>query len=356
MENKINIAELLKDCPCGMELDCTMYDDCTFEGIEDVGYIDILVKTPSGIIRLTKEGCYFRHDDYAKCVIFPKGKTTWEGFQRPFKDGDILSNGISIFIYNGNEGDKYYGCYVAVGHIDFPDYFIEQPQDNYSSKGNARLATEEEKQKLFDAIKANGYRWNAETKTLEKVSKFKKEEPMKTDVNDNKTLLNMSAIDYNNDLVGYEIPVGYEFDTVIDNKVVLKKSKPLFPKTYEECCKILGCKANHFFTDFSYNGLDIEISDYEDKIDDLLKNFRKLRYCRDAYWKIVGEQMGLGKSWEPDWSTVDDIKYVIEVYRNNVRKNSQGYSNTILAFPTSEMRDAFYENFKELIEQCKELL
>ena len=26
------------------------------------------------------------------------------------------------------------------------------------------------------------------------------------------------------------------------------------------------------------------------------------------------------------------------------------------AFPTEEMRDAFYENFKDLIEQCKELL
>ena len=27
-----------------------------------------------------------------------------------------------------------------------------------------------------------------------------------------------------------------------------------------------------------------------------------------------------------------------------------------LSFPTEEMRDAFYENFKDLIEQCKELL
>jgi hypothetical protein len=39
----------------------------------------------------------------------------------------------------------------------------------------ARLATEEEKQKLLDAIKENGYKWNAETKTLEElvVPKFK---------------------------------------------------------------------------------------------------------------------------------------------------------------------------------------
>ena len=39
----------------------------------------------------------------------------------------------------------------------------------------SRFATEEEKQKLFQAIKDNGYKWNAETKTLEKLvePKFK---------------------------------------------------------------------------------------------------------------------------------------------------------------------------------------
>lgn len=142
----------------------------------------------------------------------------------------------------------------------------------------------------------------------------------------------------------------------IDNKFYLVKKKPTYPKTYDECCKILGCKANHFYTDFSCDGLDVEISEYEDKVNDLLKIFRKLIYCRDAYWKIAGEQMGLDKSWEPDWSTEYEIKYVIEVYRNNVIKNTQCYSNTILAFPTEEMLDIFYENFKELIETCKQYL
>ena len=36
-----------------------------------------------------------------------------------------------------------------------------------------RFATEEEKQKLFKAIKDNGYEWNAETKTLKKLVKPK---------------------------------------------------------------------------------------------------------------------------------------------------------------------------------------
>ena len=33
MENKLNISELLKDCPKGMELDCTLFEGLEFDGI-----------------------------------------------------------------------------------------------------------------------------------------------------------------------------------------------------------------------------------------------------------------------------------------------------------------------------------
>ena len=162
---KINIAELLKDCPKGMELDCTMYDNCTYAGIEDVGYIDILINTPSGRIRLTKEGCYIRHDDNAKCVIFPKGKTTWEGFAPPcqFKDGDIVVTTLgNIAIIRKPIGEELFYIYgLMVGNGFYKDETVKVVVE--------RPATEEEKQKLFDAIKANGYKWNPETKTLEKL-------------------------------------------------------------------------------------------------------------------------------------------------------------------------------------------
>ena len=32
---KINIAELLRDCPTGMELDCTLFEGLEFDGIVD---------------------------------------------------------------------------------------------------------------------------------------------------------------------------------------------------------------------------------------------------------------------------------------------------------------------------------
>ena len=154
-----------------------------------------------------------------------------------------------------------------------------------------------------------------------------------------------------------ELQLGdYEIE-VRDGKTYAVKKKPVFPTSYDECCKILGCKSNHFFTDFSYNGLDIEISNYEDKIDELLQNFRKLRYCRDAYWKIAGEEMGLDKPWEPDWQKTEERKFCI--IRKNDNVITKWETKTIvkfLAFPTEEMRDALYENFKDLIEQCKELL
>ena len=76
----------------------------------------------------------------------------------------------------------------------------------------------------------------------------------------------------------------------------------------------------------------------------------------DAIGKAAGEEMGLGKPWEPDWNDGDRKKYCIFNDSGSIRKGIKYFANSILAFPTQEMQDAFYENFKELIELCKELL
>ena len=150
--------------------------------------------------------------------------------------------------------------------------------------------------------------------------------------------------DYSGRRFGYKIPKGYEFECVRNNEIILKPIKPQYPKTYEECCKVLCCKPIVGFA-----GLD-------DDEENLYGNFIALKRCRDAYWKIAGEQMGLGKPWKPDWEKADERKYCIVNTEGNVAKWVQKTTNKILAFPTEEMRDAFYENFKDLIEACKELL
>ena len=119
--------------------------------------------------------------------------------------------------------------------------------------------------------------------------------------------------------------------------------KPKYPTTYEECCKILNLTR-------AYQGT----SGYKSK---LFRDFQELVICRDAYWKIAGEEMGLGKRWEPNWNDFSKDTYpTITKCNNRILKSSIYTHDCILAFPTEEMRDAFYENFKELIESCKELL
>ena len=174
---KLNIAELLKNCPTGMELDCTIFDNVTFERVTHGGiwinYINN--RNYKYDVYLDNEGCLpvsSLNLKTTKCVIFPKGKTTWEGFQRPFKDGDIIYNkfiqAVAIFCKQTDEG--------TISHC-FLNRFKELKIKHYHSKflTDWKLATEEEKQKLFDAIEMNGYKWNAETKTLEKLiePKFK---------------------------------------------------------------------------------------------------------------------------------------------------------------------------------------
>ena len=176
MENEINIAELLRNCPSGMELDSPVWNNIVFEKI-DRGNIVILRKSTNSKVYLSQYGEVNSID--GKCIIFPKGKTTWEGFVPPcnFKDGDIISDGnyIAIFYKIGtpchciSPNIVYYHCYYSQKFCIFKnelDYGI-------GVSTAFKYATEEEKEKLFQAIRDNGYTWNSETKTLEKLIKPK---------------------------------------------------------------------------------------------------------------------------------------------------------------------------------------
>ena len=191
MENKINIAEILKDCPKGMELDCTAFlGSVTFDGLDKGNKYPIRIRVNKDMEYLD---CYGRViiSNSVKCVIFPKGKTTWEGFVPPcqLEDGKIVAtnNGLFIGIIKV-KNNRQVGAYCSIDYSeDFrinSDYWFD------------RMATEEEKQKLFNVIKDNGYEWNPETKTLEKLiePKFKVGDKIKKKNSDNVHILEITAI------------------------------------------------------------------------------------------------------------------------------------------------------------------
>ena len=147
---------------------------------------------------------------------------------------------------------------------------------------------------------------------------------------------------------GLPCPDGYEFrdengNVINATKIVLEKKKKEYPKTYEECCSVLGYSGN-------YNM--ILTTDVDNK---LFNALYKLKVCRDAYWKIAGEEMGLGKPWEPDY-TEKTIKYCLRTNYCRIVQTRTSHDNHPFSFPTEEMRDAFKENFDPDIEICKELL
>ena len=144
-------------------------------------------------------------------------------------------------------------------------------------------------------------------------------------------------------------------------KTYAVKKKKEYPKTYEECCYVLGFENTEMIFEDYYR--DIDPPEEQWKRLGLINRFNKLLIYRDAYWKIAGEEMGLGKPWKPDWENSEERRYSIVNIEGDINLPEKTLTkwilkvtNKILVFPTEEMRDAFYENFKELIESCKELL
>lgn len=135
-----------------------------------------------------------------------------------------------------------------------------------------------------------------------------------------------------------ELCLGDNYEIVVEgDKTFVQRKKLKYPTNHEECCQYLGCN---------------------DKLSaSKLVLFSQLINARNAYWKIAGEEMGLGKSWKFE-NPAKHYVFTIEYSGGKIIRNAAVdiMKNRILVFPTAEMRDVFYENFKELIEKCKELL
>jgi hypothetical protein len=152
-----------------------------------------------------------------------------------------------------------------------------------------------------------------------------------------------------------ECPDGYIFkdengNVINAQKIVLEKKKKEYPKTYAECCEVLGIPNSSMVVHYCRSEVDYEVA-----LSRKLFALQKLLICRDAYWKLYGEEMGLGRPWSPSDNNKEPI-HAITRYDGYIIKDESGGNDEILEFPTEEMRDAFYENFKKEIEICKEFL
>ena len=104
-------------------------------------------------------------------AIVKDGSVIFEKIQE-FKDGDVLACKDSLnitcpFIYKNTDEAGFHLFYIGLNC----DGFIEKADSINSRWGDntLRLATEEEKQLLFDKMGEQGLKWNAEEKRVEKI-------------------------------------------------------------------------------------------------------------------------------------------------------------------------------------------
>ena len=138
-----------------------------------------------------------------------------------------------------------------------------------------------------------------------------------------------------------------------DKIEVSEKTKELgLPTTWEEVyempefadedppvAELSSCIGANHCTDFVFVRLSGE--DAESNL-----AFLKLRTLRDIY----------RKGWKPDWSN-HTSKYVIEMDGDDsVKIHVNMYSRRFLSFPNAMTAYLFYENFKDMILQAKDLI
>ena len=149
------------------------------------------------------------------------------------------------------------------------------------------------------------------------------------------------------------IPQGWEIDKVENNKIILKESKKELPKTWEECiAKIKDLEYIHrngFINKTTFeanvNLISKHINDIPIGLGKPMLALMQLLVCREVY----------RQGWKPDCS-YGKTKWTIEYVDNCVLTLVCTQASKVLSFQSEEIRDKFLENFKELIEEAKELI
>src|SRR5574344_1397411 len=129
------------------------------------------------------------------------------------------------------------------------------------------------------------------------------------------------------------------------------------PNTWEEWC------AKNKSNKFVYIRKDSEIKTFIVAVDEVLDPIQDRNAIKGesraesflALMQLMNLRDEYRQGWEPNWKDNSD-KYVITCYRTEISCDIFMHYNAILSFQSAEIRDKFYANFKDLIEQAREFI
>ena len=146
---------------------------------------------------------------------------------------------------------------------------------------------------------------------------------------------------------------GYVYDPN-DSRVIYKKEKEL-PKTWEEFCINNPITQKEYFIGQDSVIRPVSSCHRDSIVDANLLPSEEYAEAMLVLCKLIQLRDCYNDGWKPDWNGFD-TKYVICYYCNKIVISSLQRSHCLLAFKTENLRNAFHENFKDLIEQAKLLL
>lgn len=169
MENKINIAEILRDMPKGTKLYSPLFGKCELIGVDNSKYpIAIKAQRIDGAISkgIMKDGRYFDGYEDAECSLYPSAKMCcWDKF---FKRGDVVRNPHNemIAVFDGWANDDYTEFNTTINYYKDHTFGEEEVCDT-----ECFVKANDEQKTLFIAAAEKHYcgKYNPETLQVEPV-------------------------------------------------------------------------------------------------------------------------------------------------------------------------------------------
>lgn len=153
-----NIAEILANAPRNLKLYSLVHGEVTLKEVDTTQehyHIDISDKQGDILENLTNDGKLYVDYKDAECILFPsKEHKSWDNWQEVlFQKGDVITvSGGEILLFNST------------------DYaFTNKAESRVITKDIYRYATPKEREQFMAELNANGYKWNADTKQMEKI-------------------------------------------------------------------------------------------------------------------------------------------------------------------------------------------
>ena len=162
-----NISEILEKYPKGITLYSPLCGEVNLDEIT-IEHKDIFVATKDNmILSFNKYGQYLSNGE---CLLFPtKDVREWDKLPDNFGNGDFVvcddEVNTQMFIVESYKSHKRAKCHIG---YNFTDNSIFSKDIWHFT----RIATEDEKKKLLEALKNKGYEWDDTKKVLTKIDKF----------------------------------------------------------------------------------------------------------------------------------------------------------------------------------------